>query len=1161
MKQSKSILFILVSFLGFLALPFSALCLDPGKVFSQYLHDSWSIEDGLPQLSIQAIIQTRDGYLWIGTQEGLVRFDGVRFQVYDKRKVPQLLNNFIKTLYEDSNRNLWIGTLGGGLTRMKDGKFTTYTTRDGLSNDFVYSICENPGKVLWVGTDNGLNRLVDDRFSRYTTQQGLSDNRVRVIHGDREGNLWIGTYHRGLNRLKDGKFTSYTTKQGLSGDRVRAILEDRAGGLWIGSNGGLSRLADGKFTHYTTAQGLSNNLITSIYEDREGSLWAGTFRGGLNRLEDGRFNSYTTRDGLSDDTVFSLYEDREGSLWIGTFAGGLDRLKGGKFTTFTTKEGLSHDRLFSISQGPEGNLWLGTYGGGINRMKDGRFTAYTDKDGLSHNNIWSVCEGPGGSLWTGTDGGGLNRLKEGKFTSYTTKEGLSHDAVFSLYTDRSGVLWIGTGGGLNRLEEGKFNRFSTRDGLSSDSIRAIYEDRLGDLWIGTDAGLNCRRPEDGTFTSYTTRDGLSSDKITCIYGDKEGTLWIGTGGGGLNRLKDGAFKSIDSKNGLFEDTVHCILEDDFNNLWMSSNKGIFQVNKKELNEFCDGKRDRVHSVSYDETDGMRSRECAGGTQPAGWKTPDGKLWFPTMKGAAMIDPGHLKKNPVPPPVVIEKIIVDNLDIQPAFHSTRQTFEVSPGKEQFEFHYTALSFLVPENVRFKYRLEGYDTKWRDVGTRRIAYYTALSPGSYTFRVIACNNDGLWNDTGDSVSFYLKPWFYQTTWFYLLCLLLAGSLGYSGYRFRVRQLNTRTEKFRALADIAEKANRAKSEFLANMSHEIRTPMNVILGFTEILERDITDEQHKKYLHSISSSGVTLMALINDILDLSRIESGEMELTYEPVNPRSILSDIEQIFLANVGMKALDLQLKVDADLPGSLRLDKLRIRQVLFNLVGNAIKFTDAGFVRLEVSNGGPGESPGTVNIIFSVRDSGRGIAPDQLDSIFKAFGQSDGKSSRKFGGAGLGLAITRRLTEMMGGEISVHSEEGKGSAFKVVLKNIAVLSPSPGAGSLRISQSPSLRPDDVQSHPSLSPAAKAMIPRLIKILETDFMPRWEEIRHTLILDEVDRFALAIKDLGSQYGVKMLTNWGEQLAAEVGSFDMQEFSRTLSDFPLLINRLTVLRGDSQ
>ncbi len=727
----------------------------------EFTVDQWTTADGLPQNSVNAIAQTPDGYVWVGTFGGLARFDGLRFRVAE---------------------------------RVDDA---------GHHADRVLSLAVAPDSSLWIGTENGLLQYRAGHFKRFTQANGLPDHEIRALHFDRAGTLWVGTEHGGAARYQKGIFVAVSEADGAVFREVVSIVEDRTGVLWLNSQGNFLTVEQGQPTVARALQFGGHGFEHMLLEDRDGSLWfrladgvarmrqghmdefrwgfgpiqmtqqqrpgrywLGTFgEGVLEFVAEGAGHtvSYPLNGGASDYSARTLLDGRDGILWVGTATSGLLRFRQNLFTTYRTRNGLSNDVITPVMETRDGEIWAGTNCGGVNVIDATRETVRSYLRGRpgpgSDPCVFALAQDSAGVVWAGTYGGGLTRIENGKAQRVGGLGVLRDSTILALYTDRRGTLWVGTGvGGLAEVKDGRVRRvYTTRDGLVNNSVRTITQTRDGTLWIGTLGGVS-RLGVDGRIANYTTADGLSSEYVRSIYEDADETLWIGTYGGGLNRLRGGKFVPITRTDGLPDNAVSSILDDGRGNLWMTGNRGIFRVAKEQLNRFANGELHRVHAVLYGKGDGLVNAETNGGFQPAAWKDHEGRLWFPTIDGLATVDPAAATAVPDPPSVSVEEIVVDG-----EAHAPERSLPIGPGRPNVEFRYTAINLSAPENVTFRYRLEGFDDHWVEPGTRRVAYYSRLPAGRYRFVVTAANRDGAWNPVGGAMEIvvlaplFLRPWF--------------------------------------------------------------------------------------------------------------------------------------------------------------------------------------------------------------------------------------------------------------------------------------------------------------------------------------------------------------------------------------------------------------------
>jgi len=775
----------------FLVLVSDCFALNPNKKIDQYNLDFWKTENGLPQNSVIEIYQTSDGYLWVGTQEGLARFDGIKFTVFNKSNVEAFTSNHINTLFQSSDGILWIGTLQD-LICYHDGKFTRQDIfKKSLPKPILYINQDNQGRML-IGTDgSGLFIIEDGKTSILDKGKGLPGNAVSYSLVDNNESVILGT-SAGMVKLnpEDGTIDLAGNSNDFS---INTLLRDHAGNLWAGTSGdGVYKIdKEGSIVKYSVQQGLSDNYVTALIEDKDDNIWIGTFQG-LNRINSNGIEHFTRDDGLPYEIVLSLREDHEGNLWMGVDGGGLNRLKDGKFTTYSEITGLAYNDVSTFFQDSKGTIWIGTAGGGLHKLTEQGFQIFTMVDGLTDNVINSLCEDKDGVFWIGT-GNGLSFMKGNKILNSDLQSHFTDTVIRVIAQDSRGTIWIGTeASGLFSYDKGKISPVLSEFDFTQSVITSIHEDRHNYLWIGTD-GDGLYVWQNNIWSHRTTRDGLSNNSVMCIYEDPAGSIWIGTYGGGLNLYRDNTFSSFTPRDGLYNDVVFQVLEDNRQNLWISCNKGVFQIAKNTLLSFKRGQSPPLQCKAYGIMDGMKSDECNGGFQPAGLKSNDGRLWFPTIKGAAVIDPANIRLNPEPPLVIIEQVIADDRVI-----ASGKSITLQPGSEKFEFHYTGLSYYAPHQILFKYKLEGFDREWVKAGTRRVAYYTNIPPGHYTFLVNACNSDGIWNRNATTQHFYLSPRFYQTHWFMAIILggLVITILG--TIKARVRKLEKKEQELQVLVE---------------------------------------------------------------------------------------------------------------------------------------------------------------------------------------------------------------------------------------------------------------------------------------------------------------------------------------------------------------------------
>jgi signal transduction histidine kinase/ligand-binding sensor domain-containing protein len=967
-----------------------ARAVDPERALTQALLRKWQFQQGLPQPTVLKILQTSDRYLWLGTQSGLYRFDGIRFSDAPGGSRAALKDHWVTDLCEDQDHNLWIATNDAGLVRLRDGAVEHVGVAEGLPSEHVRALLVDRQGDVWAATDGGLARRSRGgaQFSAVRGADGLAPNDGRTLCEARDGTIWIGGEGNQLALWDGSKLTSRPLASLAARGSVHALLGDRDGGVWIGTTAGLVRIQAGQETRFTRAAGLADDAIECLAQSRDGVIWAGT-RDGISRLMGDEIESFRTRDGLSQSTVYTLCEDHEGGMWVGT-KHGLNQFVDRRTIPLTASEGLPSNDTGPVLQDQAGTVWIGTLGKGLARY-DGRrcLPALSASEGLPGDTIVALADSGSGDLWIGTERG-LCRVRDGRVEqTFTTDQGLPSNVVSCLCVDRAGVLWVGTGGGLARFSAGRFVQPEGEPDELHLPVQALADGGGQGLVVATEEGplFRCTADQLREFPL----DGQPPLDVDALYFDRQGVLWMGTQGNGLVMFEEGAARRFTVKDGLYDDEVFGIVADDEDRLWMACSRGIFFVRRGELREFASGRIPRLTCTPFSPTEAQRTVECQNSVQPVVWKMQDGSLWFSTIHGVIIIDPAHLRRVLPPPAVVVEEVQINGEDANPA-----RIAQVPPGQANLYFRYTALSYASPTRITFRYKLQGFDRDWVEAGSRREAFYTNLPPGQYSFRVSAANLDAPSNEADLPVVFTIEPRFYQTRWFIPAMIAVLALAGWIASRLRILQVKARMNA--VLAERSRIARELHDTLIQGFSGVTMQMQGLAARLRASPERRTLEEIIQDAGHCLSEARRSVGGL--------RTSGGS-----NPDQPTGLAAAVAQAARQLTETRDLHLELQVaptPADLPADVEYNVLRIAQ---EAITNAVRHSGAGTIEVTLASSREG-------LCLTVRDDGAGFSAD--DNEHPQPGH-------------YGLIGMRERASQIQGKLRVESAPGAGTTVRLDLE--------------------------------------------------------------------------------------------------------------------------------
>jgi len=818
-----------------------------------YSIQTYQTEQGLPQNNVNSIIQSRDGYLWLGAFGGLVRFDGVRYKVFDTANTPELQNSRITALFEDDAGAIWIGHETGDLTLLRAGKFEPMTIPGPPHREPILAITTDAhGSPMLVYQSAALRNIQTGAL----IETGISPEQQRGLTTcvrDNSGALWI---LRGgsLSRVIDNKAKVIEFDRFAADQFVYGIGAARDGGIWVAGPGGIRKRHGDQWADQLIPPWRLTPM-TALLEMRNGMLAIATMDQGIRLLSPSTYVLLDRNEGLPPDWVRTLCEDREGNLWVALGSGGLVAARPERAAPIKSVDYWKGRPISSIASTRDRAVWIGTEGAGLYNYSRGVCAPFVAEQGPPTNSfIWSFAEDSANHLWISTAENGLYRLNGDRFQPPPGLEDFSAPIRVLFQSPSQNALLMGARNGLFKYENQKPQPLATN--LIAPDIRCLIEQTNGVLWFGMFGG-GLGRLENGQATQFRKSQGLASDFVQALYLDADNTLWIGTAESGLSRYKNGVFRSISTANGLRDNVICHIADDGLGYFWISSYRGIMRISKSDLNNCADGSLASFACVSYGETDGLPSAQCSGGLQPTGCRTADGSLWFATLKGVVAIDPKNVRTNQLPL-VLVEQLRVNDV---PVAASSASAITIPPGRQRFDFDYTAISFAAPDRVLFKYRLQGLEPDWVGPTTKRTISYTPLAPGDYTFRVIACNSDGAWNESNATLAFTVLPFFWQTVWF--RATVVVASLAFAG----LAVLLVTRQRYRQQIELAERQRgieRERARIAQDIHDDLGSSLTRIILLSQSARGDLDNPEYAaKDLDRIYDTARNLTRSLDEIV----------------------------------------------------------------------------------------------------------------------------------------------------------------------------------------------------------------------------------------------------------------------------------------------------------